>query len=126
MSLTVVYKNTELSGQVLQHKDTLSQPSIELKRKPVLLYTLIMVDPDAKPKDYLHWLVVNIDRANYQDIVDYVNPDKPHNFVFYLCEQPKWLRIKPLSGRSGFNTNQFILDYHLTVVDRKSFKSAGP
>ena len=126
--LTVVYKNTEVAGQLLRREETLAQPSIQLKRKPNILYTLIMSDPNAEPKDYLHWLVVNIDRTNYHDVVAYYPPTPPsgtHNYVFYLCEQPKGLRLKPISGRSGFNTNQFIMDNHLTLVDRKSFKVAS-
>jgi len=116
----------EVGGQLFKHDDTLAQPAIQLKRKPNLLYTLIMVDTDAQPKDFLHWLVVNIDRTNYQDIVPYYPPGPPsgtHNYVFYLCEQPKGIRLRPISGRSGFNTKQFILDNHLTPIDRKSFQA---
>ena len=123
--LTVLYKNTEISGQLFKREDVIAQPSIQLKRKPNLLYTLIMTDVSAEPKDFLHWLVVNIDRTNYQDVVSYYPPKPPsgtHNYVFHLCEQPKGLRLKPISGRSGFNTNQFIMDYHLTPIDRKSFQ----
>ena len=124
--LTVAYKNKEVAGQLFKHDDTLTQPSIQLKRKPNLLYTLIMVDANAEPKDYLHWLVVNIDRANYHDVVPYYPPGPSsgtNNYLFYLCEQPKGLRLKPITGRSGFNTNQFILDYHLTVIERKGFQA---
>jgi len=126
--LTINYNNVEIDDgqQIIKHNITIKQPSIQIRRKPNLLYCLFMVDTNAEPKDFLHWLVVNIDRTNYQDIVSYYPPDPPsgtHNYVFYFCEQPKPLRLKPISGRSGFNSNQFIQDYHLTVLDRKSFKA---
>jgi len=124
--LTVTYKNQEVAGQLFKRDDTLQQPSIQLKRKPNLLYTLIMVDVNTEPKDFLHWLVVNIDRTNYHDVAGYVPPapaSGTHEYVFYLCEQPKGLRVKPISGRPGFNTNQFILDYHLTPIDIKRFRA---
>jgi phosphatidylethanolamine-binding protein (PEBP) family uncharacterized protein len=123
--LTVVYKNIEVGGQIIKRDETLLQPNIQLKRKPNMLYTLFMVDQDAEPKDFLHWLVVNIDRTNYHDVVPYYPPNPSsgtHTYAFYLCEQPKGLRLKPISGRQGFNTNQFILDNHLTPIDKKSFK----
>jgi len=128
--LTVAYKNVVIDGQTMPHNTTLAQPAIQLKRKPNILYTLIMTNADAEPPT-LHWLVVNIDRANYQDVVPYYPPPTPpngktHNYVFHLCEQPKGLRLAPISGRSGFNAQQFIMDYHLTLVDRKMFKATTP
>jgi len=124
--LTIVYdKNVRVKGQLLDLKTTFNQPSIHIKRRPLKQYTLIMADPNAKPSDFLHWLIVNIDGDNFSEIVPYYRPTPPsgiHNYIFYYCEQTGPINLKTISGRSGFNTSQFILDNRLTVLERKSFK----
>ncbi len=73
------------------------------------LYTLVMIDPDAPPKEpgkaWLHWIVTNIpegDISQGQEYVPYSAPTPPsgmHKYIFLLYKQYGSLT-------SGIHTNQ--------------------
>ena len=54
--LTVQYKDKIVAGQYIPSNQTSDIPNIKYNGDLDKLYTIIMYDPDAKNKDYIHIL----------------------------------------------------------------------
>ncbi|THU45788.1 hypothetical protein C4D60_Mb02t21670 [Musa balbisiana] len=108
-TMRVSYGNKELTnGCELKPSMVAVEPRVEIKgRNSRILYTLVMVDPDAPSpsnptkKEYLHWLVTDIpetSNASYgNEIVSYESPRPTagiHRFVFILFRQSVCQTIK--------------------------------
>lgn len=118
------YPNAIVKGQELSEANTSQQPTIHFKGQTGKLYTLIMSDPDAPQADWLHWLVINNNGTQKQEIVSYTPPTPPsgtHRYIFYLCIQPTTLKIRAPAQRGNFNTQKFIADNKLIIVAQKQF-----
>jgi len=129
-SLLAVFYN----GKAVQHGSQLSVeetavcPSVQFEPKPPnLLFTLMMVDPDApsarNPKfsDWLHWLVVNITNdADGDEVFSYQGPAPPpntgrHRYYFYMHAQQRRINTEEINinQRQSFNRSAFIRDHDL-------------
>lgn len=100
--------------------------------EPQSLYTLMMVDPDASNRDFLHWLVINIpgsDLAKGESYSAYIGAGPPkdsglHRYIFLVYKQTAKIDHLPfakstnvgLDGRIGFNPRTFVTDNHLSAA----------
>lgn len=116
VNFTVQYGQTNSNGKTLTKKNTASAPSISFKGEPGKVYTILMSDPDAPAKSWLHWLITNIpgeanDIGEGQAVMQYTGPNPPsgiHRYIFTLYEQPgSSLMIESPSNRGNFNVQEF-------------------
>ena len=116
VTFTVEYGQTNSNGKTLSKKNTVNPPSIKFKGEPGKVYTVLMSDPDALAKSWIHWLITNIpgeatDIAEGQVVVNYTGPSPPsgtHRYLFTLYEQPgASLMVSPPSERGNFDVKRF-------------------
>ncbi len=116
VQFTVLYGQTNSNGKTLSKKNTGNPPVISLKGEPGKVYTLLMSDPDALAKSWIHWLITNIpgeatDIAEGQVVVNYAGPSPPsgtHRYIFTLYEQPgASLMVSAPSERGNFDVKGF-------------------
>ena len=82
---------------------------------PSIMYTLIVWDPDAAAKSWLHWLVVNCTGTNPStgnEMAGWYPPNPPagsgqHRYVFGLFQQAAMVNLPSISNRAGFNVASF-------------------
>lgn len=122
VQLTVLYGQTNANGKTLTKKNTVSKPTIEFVGDTGKLYTLVMSDPDAPAKSWLHWLITNIpgeskDLTQGQTIMEYTGPNPPsgiHHYIFTLYEQPAGsIMVAQPAERGNFPVQQFEQQYSL-------------
>jgi phosphatidylethanolamine-binding protein (PEBP) family uncharacterized protein len=97
-------------------------------------YTLIMVDPDSKFKEWRHWLVVNISDKNPKHgvvISPYKPPQPPkgsgeHRYIFKWYEQPGDLSptIKLDEFPGNWSSDAFASEHNLKLLGYTQFRSA--
>lgn len=116
VQFTVQYGQANANGKTLSKKNTANPPSIEFTGDQGKVYSLLMTDPDAPAKSWLHWLIVNIPGElnaveEGQTIVPYTGPSPPsgiHRYIFSLYEQPSGsLIVEPPSERGNFQVSTF-------------------
>ncbi|RRT81098.1 hypothetical protein GW17_00009981 [Ensete ventricosum] len=127
-TMRVSYGNKELTnGCELKPSMVAVEPRVEIKgRNSRILYTLVMVDPDAPSpsnptkREYLHWLVTDIpetSNASYgNEIVSYESPRPTagiHRFVFILFRQSVCQTMYAPGWRQNFNTRDFAAAFNL-------------
>ena len=121
--LSVFFGKRQVSGQRLQQVKVANQPSINIRGEKDTYYTLIISDSDAKPADFLNWLVMNINKDRYQEILSYDSP-KPvsgtHRYNIYLLEQKGKILMEPFD-RNGFSVSDFLREYTLDLRDTQFF-----
>jgi phosphatidylethanolamine-binding protein (PEBP) family uncharacterized protein len=112
-------------------KETQSEPRLIFdKKKSKNKFTIIMVDPDAKQKYWLHWLIIN----NKKIIAEYHGPNPPeknkfHRYFFYLYKQqsdsyPDLNELSSLNlSRADFNLAEFVHKHKLEEVANVFFKT---
>ncbi|CAL1397613.1 unnamed protein product [Linum trigynum] len=131
VELTVHYGSRKISnGCEIKPSAALQKPFVQIVRDappPIssVLYTLVMVDPDApspsepRLREWLHWVMVDIpegsDATKGQELVPYVGPQPPtgiHRYVFALFRQERALMdrsvaVAPPEMRGNFCTRHF-------------------
>lgn len=121
--LSVFFGKRQVSGQRLQQVKVANQPSINIRGEKDTYYTLIISDSDAKPADFLNWLVMNINKDRYEEILSYDSP-KPasgtHRYNIYLLEQKGKIMMEPFD-RNGFSVSDFLREYTLDLRDTQFF-----
>ena len=93
-------------------------------------YTLLMSDPDAEAKSWLHWLITNIpgdgDISQGQLVVAYGKPSPPsgtHRYIFTLYEQPEGsIMVAPPQERGNFNVTAFEQQFGLQKMASRTVK----
>jgi len=124
-SLEVTYEPDQVvnkSGRIYD-KDKVGQTpaTVEFNSDEGKLYTLMMVDPDARSRkepefrSIRHWLVVNItgnDVRTGSEITEYTGPHPPegsgpHRYVFLAYEQSNPLSLGVDNDRAKFNVSDF-------------------
>lgn len=124
-------------GQELTPTEVKDQPiSVRWPTEPDALYTLVFSDPDAPSRsdarfrEILHWLVVNIPGTDIEageTYAEYIGSGPPldsglHRYVLLVFKQPGGKRLSldraKVSARSGdgryaFKTRHLIEEYHL-------------
>lgn len=104
-------------------------PSTLTKRAPEIiyrspgLYTLIMWDPDALAKSWLHWLVINAEEGDVkhgEEIMKYAPPTPPsgtHRYFVTLYSQGGPLILQEIPTERGyFNVDTFVQENNLVKV----------
>lgn len=105
--LTVQYKDKIVAGQYIPSNQTRDIPNIKYNGDLDKLYTIIMYDPDAKNKDYIHFMDINIPKGNItngQIILSYKQPTPPpksgiHRYIFLLFEQNGIIAYQKINDR---------------------------
>jgi phosphatidylethanolamine-binding protein (PEBP) family uncharacterized protein len=105
--LTVQYKDKIVAGQYIPSNQTSDIPNIKYNGDLDKLYTIIMYDPDAKNKDYIHFIDINIPKGNItngQIILSYKQPTPPpksgiHRYIFLLFEQNGIIAYQKINDR---------------------------
>ena len=107
-------------GNVLSVKDTQTQPRIHFPTLPGLLYTIMLVDPDALSRathefrNFVHFVTVNVpgtgtdhvDAHKGHVVVPYMGPAPPpksglHRYVFLVYKQAGQLATHNLHSFGG-------------------------
>ncbi len=121
----VQYGQTNANGKTLSKQDTAEEPTILFQGDPSLVYTVLMSDPDAPAKSWVHWLITNIpgslnDIHEGQTIVPYAGPSPPsgtHRYIFTLYAQPSGsIMTNAPSERGNFSVNSFERQFGLQKV----------
>ncbi len=125
VQVSVLYGQVNANGKTLTKKNTVSAPTIEFTGDTGKLYTLLMSDPDAPAKSWLHWLITNIpgesnDITQGQTVMEYTRPNPPsgtHRYIFTLYEQPGGsIMVSAPADRGNFPVPQFEQHYSLKKI----------
>jgi phosphatidylethanolamine-binding protein (PEBP) family uncharacterized protein len=128
---TVQYGQLNANGKSLTKGITASEPIVLFKGDPTKVYTLLMSDPDASAKSWLHWLITNIpgslqDIQEGQTIMPYSGPNPPsgtHRYIFTLYSQPAGsIMVKQPSERGNFSVQGFENLYTLEKVASRTVR----
>ena len=131
VQFTVQYGQENSNGKTLSKKNTGNPPVILFTGEDRKLYTLLMSDPDAPAKSWLHWLITNIpgesnDVMEGQIVVPYNGPAPPsglHRYIFTLYQQPAGsIMVAPPSERGNFPVNTFERQFGLTKIASRTIK----
>lgn len=116
VQFTVQYGQGNANGKTLTKKNTVSQPTVLFSGEAGKVYTVLMSDPDAAAKSWLHWLITNIpgesnDILQGQTVVLYEGPAPPsgtHRYIFTLYEQPAGsIMVAKPTERGNFPVQSF-------------------
>ncbi len=125
VQFVVQYGQTNANGKTLSKKNTANEPVIHFAGEEQKLYTLLMSDPDASAKSWLHWLITNIpgeskDITQGQTVMPYSGPNPPsdtHRYIFTLYQQPAGsIMVAKPGERSNFPVEKFEAMYGLQKV----------
>ena len=90
------------------------------------LYTLIMWDPDAPAKSWLHWLIVNAEEGDVkrgEELMRYAPPTPPsgtHTYHLAIYSQKGPIQVEAPAERGYFNHTEFIQEYELIEIEKTS------
>ena len=127
----VQYGQANANGKVLSKKNTVNEPVIHFAGEEQKLYTVLMSDPDAQAKSWLHWLITNIpgesnDIGQGQVIMSYSGPNPPsgtHRYIFTLYQQPAGsIMVAKPEERGNFPVEKFEGMYGLQKVSTRTVK----
>ncbi len=122
VQFVVQYGQTNVNGKTLSKKNTANEPAIHFAGEEQKLYTLVMSDPDASAKSWLHWLITNIpgeskDITQGQTVMPYSGPNPPsdtHRYIFTLYQQPAGsIMVAKPGDRGNFPVEKFETMYGL-------------
>lgn len=146
----VVYNDLIISNNDLLTKEqTSSQPEVQyIACNDIgpwsLLYTVMMIDPDATSPPWLHWLVVNIPSSSdsalgritwtpipalpiYKGsvLMSYQGPTPPpgtgrHRYIIKVYQQKHKIESS-VNQRANFNSNDFAVNNGLNLVAKKQY-----
>ena len=125
VQFVVYYGEANANGKTLTKKNTASPPTIQLQGNPGKVYTVLMSDPDAPAKSWLHWLVTNIPAeassiSEAQTVVPYSGPSPPsgtHRYIFTLYEHPGGsIMVTAPSERGYFSVEEFERKHRLQKI----------
>ncbi|CAK1590512.1 unnamed protein product [Parnassius mnemosyne] len=103
------------------------QPTVSWDTEPNAFYTIVMIDPDARNREWQHWLVGNVpgsDVSKGDVLATYVGAGPSpgtglHRYVFLVYKQPDKIEfdeerrpnVSP-DGRLGFSIAKFAEKYN--------------
>ena len=125
VQFTVQYGQGNANGKTLTKKNTGSQPTVFFQGDPGKIYTVLMSDPDAAAKSWLHWLITNIPGESNsisegQTVVSYEGPNPPsgtHRYIFTLYEQPAGsIMVAKPTERGNFPVASFEAKFGLSKI----------
>lgn len=127
----IVYDGLRENNEVLSITNTQKTPQVLIKpNHGGKLYTLLMSDPDAAAKSWLHWLVVNIPSSSPNmtegdEVISYAPPSPPsgiHRYIFTLYEQPASILVSAPNERGNFNVDAFERKYNLKKIKSSTIR----
>ncbi len=96
------------------------------------LYTLIMWDPDARAKSWLHWLIINAEEGDVKRgevIMNYAPPSPPsgtHSYYIAMYSQAGPLKLEEKPAERGyFNVDNFVAENKLLKVGEFMFEQTA-
>jgi phosphatidylethanolamine-binding protein (PEBP) family uncharacterized protein len=123
---TVFVNKTKLTKEPIEIEIqyTHTEPIVHIPKNG-FFYTMIMVDPDAPPKQkgqyFIHWLIIN----NIETIVHYMGPNPPyyeiHHYQFYFFRQKNKINVPLIKERHSFDLEQFVENYKLEPIKMVSY-----
>lgn len=131
VQFTVQYGQQNANGKTLSKRNTGNPPVVSFSGEDMKLYTLVMSDPDAAAKSWLHWLITNIpgetnDIMEGQTVVPYAGPSPPsgtHRYIFTLYQQPAGsIMVAQPSERGNFSPSSFERQFGLTKIVSRTLK----
>lgn len=131
---TVQYGQANANGKTLSKQNTVNPPVVLFSGEDRKLYTLVMSDPDAAAKSWLHWLITNIpgeanDVMEGQVVMPYTGPNPPsgtHRYIFTLYEQPAGsIMVAKPSERGNFPVASFERQFGLTKIATRIVKASS-
>eukprot|EP00897_Mesotaenium_endlicherianum_P007368 jgi/Mesen1/665/ME000109S10883 len=147
VDMKVLYGSREVANEVeLTPTQAASHPVVEIHGKKGMLYTLLMVDPDAPSPDapafreWLHWMVVDIPGGipaentvppAGKEVVQYNGPTPPlglHRYVLVLFAQEEAISrtVPAVIARKSFHTREFAKEMKLGLPVAALFFLAQP
>lgn len=125
--LEILYNGKRVNSQNLPKEQTQIQPRVFFQGEGDKLYTLLMWDPDAPAKSWLHWLITNIsgsvpDILQGDEIISYAPPSPPsgiHRYFFTVYEQPSSILVTAPSQRGNFNVDAFVQNQGLKKITER-------
>lgn len=129
-ALRATVNGTVASGQLIDIKRIGQAPLVEWLAMPETLYTLIVIDPNATAKSWLHWLVVNCAGNNPSTgtvAMEWQKPAPPpgtgiHNYYICLFSHPNPVVSRDPDQRGYFDINTYAADNGLTPVSAASIR----
>ena len=121
----VSYQGKNINGNQRPRTNTLIKPNISYSKSDSEFSTLLIWDPDAPAKSYIHWLVVNIPGSQIslgQEILKYKPPTPPsgvHRYFVTLYNQSGKINVAAPKDRGFFNVPMFEKKYGLTKFGEK-------
>lgn len=123
----VFYKGHPMNNKTLSKQNSQEEPRVIFEGEQGKIYTLLMHDPDAPAKSWLHWLITNIsgnipDITQGDEIMSYAPPSPPsgtHRYIFIMYEQPASIFLRAPEERGHFNVDTFEKEYELKKVAQK-------
>ena len=123
--------NLSVNLQITPTSNTYSKQQFENSGTPIVewkaarpYYTLLCVDPDSSQPAWLHWLVVNCKGDSPSTGISLINWEPPtpptgtHRYFFNLYSHAYPLAIDAPNSRSAFNTDEFVSENGLKLVDQ--------
>lgn len=127
----ILYDRVRENNEVLHVTNMQQAPHILIKpNHGGKMYTLLMSDPDATSKSWLHWLVVNIPGSEPEikegdEVISYAPPSPPsgiHRYIFSLYEQPASILVSAPNERGNFNVDAFERKYNLKKIKSSTIR----
>ena len=124
----VSYKGININGSERPRVNTVEQPNIRYSKSPQEFSTLLIWDPDAPAKSYIHWLIVNIPGSQIsagQEILPYKPPTPPsgtHRYFVTLYNQSGKINVSTPRDRGYFNVPAFEKKFGLSKFGEKMVK----
>lgn len=125
---SVMFQGKEAKGNLRSRSDTLAQPIVSWNAIPGKLHTVLMWDPDAPAKSWVHLFVINAPSSNLsqgQTLLSYEPPSPPsgiHRYFLTVFQQPEKLDISSPNERGNFDVNAFLTKYRLVKIGEKMIK----
>ncbi len=121
----VSYAGKNIQGNLRPRSNTLQKPNVHYTKSPQDFSMLLIWDPDAPAKSYVHWLVINIPGSQIslgQEIIPYKPPTPPsgiHRYFVTLYNQRGKIQILSPPKREYFNVSAFEKKYGLSKFGEK-------
>ena len=124
----VKYKDKSIQGNLRPRNNTLEAPRVSFTKSQTDFSTLLIWDPDAPAKSWIHWFVVNIPGTaiqSGQELLNYEPPNPPsgiHRYFVTLYTQPGRINVSAPEYRGNFDVSAFEQTYGLTKFGEKMVK----
>jgi phosphatidylethanolamine-binding protein (PEBP) family uncharacterized protein len=127
--LSVYFQGKEAKGNVKPRNQTLVMPTISWTTIPDKLYTILIWDPDAPARSWVHFLAMNLRTPNLSTgdiLLSYEPPTPPsgvHRYYTTVYMQKSIIDDMPVpKERGNFDVDEFVSKYGLMKVGEKMIR----